>query len=245
MAAWKPGTVDQGPFTVTIPDGLSGKFNVRMGLFQGGGAERALLRGRDNGERSYLAGKLTLDGEKISFQPSERPAQVAGDAALFTHAENGWAAGLHPMDRFLKNTCEVLSPLNELTAQMQMTSHEFLTADQKVQRTLFGQGGNAVSVIVNFGTNAYSCSSKQGGKVELPPHGFLVESPTFTAFYASSWREVAYPIPTLFTLRSLDQQPLARSRQVRIFHAFGDDPIRVGKNIEHVQREAVVNVRAR
>jgi len=43
------------------------------------------------------------------------------------NGDNGWAAGLHPLDRFVKNTHEILSPLNELTAQMRMTKHEFLT----------------------------------------------------------------------------------------------------------------------
>ena len=43
------------------------------------------------------------------------------DGALFTRADHGWAEGLPPLDRFIKNTYEILSPLNELTAQMEMT----------------------------------------------------------------------------------------------------------------------------
>ncbi len=45
------------------------------------------------------------------------------DPALFTRGDQGWAEGLHPLDRFVKNTYEILSPLNELTAQADMTGH--------------------------------------------------------------------------------------------------------------------------
>src|SRR5262249_9495635 len=55
----------------------------------------------------------------------------APDSAVFTRADNGWGEELHPMDRFIKNTCEILSPLNEITAQMPMTGHDFLTPDRK------------------------------------------------------------------------------------------------------------------
>ena len=44
------------------------------------------------------------------------------------------------MDRFVKNTHEILSPLNELTARMRMTQHQFLTPDRKVQQSTFGEG---------------------------------------------------------------------------------------------------------
>ena len=87
--------------------------------------------------------------------PQAPPTPAAGDPALFTRAEGGWAEGLHPVDRFIKNTCEVLCPLNEMTARLPMTGHQFLTPDRKVQRTVFGDGTGAVQVIVNSGTEAY------------------------------------------------------------------------------------------
>ncbi len=163
------------------------------------------------------------------------------DPALFTRADNGWAAGMHSMDRFVKNTYEVLSPLNEITARVPMTGHAFLTPDRKVQRTMFGQGKTAVIVIVNMGDTDYACHSRVGGKLSLPPNGFLIDSPSFAAFYARDWNGRTYEVPTLFTLRSLDARPLDKSRKVRIYHGFGDDQIRVGKSLLHVQREEAVD----
>jgi len=170
-----------------------------------------------------------------------KPAPPQADPALFTRADNGWAAGLHPMDRFIKNTCEVLSPLNELTAQTPMTQHQFLTPDRKVERTVFGESGNAVQVLVNASKTNYVCSSKLGGRLLLPPFGFLVESPTFIAFHALNWNGLRYDSPVMFTLRSIDNQPLSRSHQVRAFHAFGDAHIRLRRSTKAVTREDVVD----
>jgi hypothetical protein len=170
------------------------------------------------------------------------PAPASGkDPALFTRADNGWAAGMHSMDRFVKNTYEVLSPLNELTSRVPMTGHVFLTPDRKVQRTTFGQGRDAVIVVVNAGDADYACDSRAGGKLRLPPNGFLIDSPSFAAFYARDCNGVVYETPTLFTLRSLDSRPLRNSRKVRIYHGFGNDQIRVGKTLLHVQREEMFN----
>jgi len=169
------------------------------------------------------------------------PPSPQADPALFTRADNGWAAGLHPMDRFIKNTYEVLSPLNELTAQTPMTQHQFLTPDRKVERTVFGESGNAVQVLVNASKTNYVCSSKLGGRLLLPPFGFLVESPTFIAFHALNWNGLRYDSPVMFTLRSIDNQPLSRSHQVRAFHAFGDAHIRLRRSTKAVTREDVVD----
>jgi len=162
------------------------------------------------------------------------------DPALFTRAENGWAAELCPLDRFIKNTCEVLSPLNELTAQLPMTEHHFLTPDRKVQQTVFGQGADAVETVINTGTNAFACTARNGDKVLLPPYGFVVESPSFVAFHAVNWGGLDYAQPALFTLRSLDGKPLRESRRVRVYHAFGDERIRWGDVTQSVRREEIV-----
>jgi hypothetical protein len=151
--------------------------------------------------------------------------------------DHGWTEGLHPLDRFIKNTYEVLSPLNELTARMQMTGHQFLTGDHMVQKTSFGQGADAVEVTVNAGKNNYVCTSRLGGKIVLPTFGFVVESSTFVAFHASNWNGLTYTNAPLFTLRSLDGRPLTRSRQVRIYHGFGDEQVRVGRTLHKVVRE--------
>jgi len=172
---------------------------------------------------------------------SRRTERDSGPASPFTSADNGWAEGLHPTDIFIKNTCEVLCPLNELTAQMQMTEHQFLTPDRKVQRSVFGSGAKAVEVIVNGGTNSFVWDSKSYNKVELPPFGFAVASPTFAAFHALSWNGVVYRQPVMFSLRSLDGRALPRSRQVRVFHAFGREQVRVNGNDRQVRTEAVLN----
>jgi hypothetical protein len=164
-------------------------------------------------------------------------APLQADPALFTRANNGWAVGRHKTDRFIKNTCEVLSPLNELTAQMQMTQHEFLTPDRKVERSVFSGGNSEVQAIVNCSQTNFVCASLNGGQVTLPPYGFLVEAPTFVAFHALNWADLRYDRPVLFTLRSLDNQPLSVSHQIRVFHAFGDEHVRLGHSTRTIQRE--------
>ena len=176
-------------------------------------------------------------GSDSPRQASSGGPDVETGAALFTRAKGGWAEGMHPMDRFIKNTCEVLCPLNELTARQQMTRHEFLTPDRKVQRAVFGTATNAIEVVINEGGGPYVCQSSLGGRVELPPFGFLIESATFTAFYASSWNGLKYVSAPLFTLRSLDGQPLGQSRKVRVFHAFGSDQLRRGTETRTIRTE--------
>lgn len=177
------------------------------------------------------------------------PARVAPptpkgphDPALFARAERGWAEGLHPFDRFVKNTYEILSPLNELTSEMQMTQFEFLTPDHQVTRTVFGDGPERCVVVVNNGASAFAWDSAAGGKVNLPPQGFVIDSPTFVAFRALNWNGLAYRSAPLFTLRSLDGKPLAGSKQVRIFHAFGDPRLKLGGSIRSVEKEEIDSV---
>ncbi len=172
-------------------------------------------------------------------EPDAKPQQP-GNAGLFCRADGGWAEGLHRVDRFVKNTYEILSPLNELTSQVPMTRHEFLTPDRKVQRTVFGEGNGAVEVVVNMGNGEQRHRSKLGGEVVLAPYGFLVEAPTFVAFHAQSWNGLRYEAPALFTLRSVDGQPLGRAGKVRVYHGFGEAKIKVGKTVENVGKEAVI-----
>ncbi len=97
---------------------------------------------------------------------------------------------------------------------------------------------------MNSGTGAYVCSSRLGGQVELPPGGFLVEAPAFAAFHASSWAGRRYESSPLFTLRSLDQQPLSQSHRVRVYHAFGGNQISLGKITQAVKTEMVFDPNA-
>jgi hypothetical protein len=77
-------------------------------------------------------------------------------------------------------------------------------------------------------------------KWSYPPYGFVAESRTFAAFHALSYGGLRYDAPAMFTLRSLDNRPLSRSSQVRVYHAFGSDQIRLGKKTLAVPREAIV-----
>jgi hypothetical protein len=174
----------------------------------------------------------------------EPPAPPSGakDPALFVRAENGWAQGMHAYDRFMKNTHEVLSPLNELTGKMPMTRHEFLTADRKAQRSVFSDGKQTVEVVVNMGDADLKWQSKLGGAIELPPYGFLVESPDFVAFRARNWNGRGYAAIPLFTLRSLDGKPLAQSRRIEVFHGFGDAELKMRGGVKTVVREAALEM---
>lgn len=145
------------------------------------------------------------------------------------------------MDRFLKNTHEILSPLNEITSRLPLTQHQFLTADRKVQRSVFGEGDKAVEVVINLGSQQFAHRSRLGGPVRLPPYGFVVEGPSFAAFHALDWNGLHYEQAPLFTLRSLDGNTLSTSQRVRIFHAFGDARLKMGQKEQPVSKEAVLN----
>jgi hypothetical protein len=165
------------------------------------------------------------------------PAPAVVDVGIFARADHGWAEGLHPLDRFVKNTAEILSPLNELTSRDVVTDHEFLTLDRKVQRTTFGA---RVQAIVNGSTRAYAISSKRFGETILPPGGFVIEAPEFVAFLAQKWNGVDYPEAVLFTLRSLDAKPIESSAKLRVYHGFGNTHLRLGGKEFDVQRETIL-----
>jgi len=179
--------------------------------------------------------------KKEAEPPHGKPAAPGTpDLAVFTRADGGWAEGLHPLDAFVKNTYEVLSPLNELTARLPMEEHAFLTADRRVVRSVFGSGAEAVAAVVNFGTEPFRLASRVGGEVVLPAYGFLVEGPTLLAFRASRFGGLDYEDPPLFVLRSLDGRPLAESGRVRVFHGFGPRRIRFRGREWEVAREEVL-----
>ncbi|MBC7236531.1 MAG: hypothetical protein H5T69_11895 [Chloroflexi bacterium] len=159
------------------------------------------------------------------------------DPAAFTRAHNGWAEGMHLWDRFIKNTQEVLGPLNKRVAMVLIERYEFLDNERLVRRTTFANG---VIAIVNGSCRRVQVSTRLGGKVTLPPYGFVVEAPTFVAFYALSWGGMSFEGPALFTLTSLDDKPLSNSRQVRVFHGSGDArlPWRGGR--VEVRRQAIL-----
>ena len=158
---------------------------------------------------------------------------------VFTRGDGGWAEGLHPFDRFVKNTYEILSPLHELTAEAQLTGHRFLSRDRKVQHTIFQGGSGKTEVVVNAGTGNFRWSSKSGGEITLPPNGFLIESPAFVAFHALEWNGISYSAAAapLFTLRSMDGKPLENSASVRVYHGFGDASLRFRGTTRKIKKE--------
>ena len=240
---WQPGELKDGPFTVTVPPGVDGTFDIRIGLFSTLGDPRARLKAVDDGEGRVVIGRVKIAGDAVEFLPPDAkaaPVAVAGDPALFVRADGGWADGMHPYDRFTKNTYELLSPLNELTSRTTITRHEFLTPDRTVRRTVFGEGEGAVAVTVNLGAAPFEASSKLGGKVVLPANGLLVDSPMFVAFHATSFGGINYERATLFTLRSLDGRPLAESKKIRVFHGFGDPRIQLRGAAVKVEKEQIV-----
>ncbi|MBM3476148.1 MAG: hypothetical protein FJX75_22995 [Armatimonadetes bacterium] len=232
-ATWQPGeTVEVGPLSVEIPEGQQGTFAVMIGLLDEGGGRQALqgLRGA-NGR--YHIGNVTLDNDKITFEAVDPSG--AQPERCFARADNGWAQDLNETDRFIKNTYQVLSPLNRLTANTPMTDHEFVSADPRVERSRFGDD---VEIVANYGPGVH-----KEGSVELPQYGFLVRSPTLWAFHATRFGGVTYSPSAMFVVEALDDKPITNSAKVRIYHAFGDAKISIGGKTFEVAREAEVNVR--
>jgi hypothetical protein len=161
-------------------------------------------------------------------------------ASCFCRADNGWAEGMCRMDIFLKNTHEAAGPLHEMTARSRITGHEFLNPGMTAQKIVFD--GN-VEVVINETDGAFAYRSRSGGEVVLPRYGFLIESPTFIAFHALSWSGLEYRNPVLFTLRSLDGEPIGSSRRIRVYHGFGDSKLRLGCQEFGVERESLVGIR--
>jgi putative endopeptidase len=152
---------------------------------------------------------------------------------LWSRGDGGWPERLCAEDRVIKNTWEVLSPLNRLVAQRPLASHEFLTPDRLVARTRFGDATITV---------AYGQPARVGDNI-LPACGFIVESPSYVAFCATRYNGLDYAQPALFTVRSLDGRPIGESSKVRIYHGFGDARIRLAGKEFQVRRESVVPVK--
>lgn len=225
---WEPGRViDDGPHVVTVPPGFDEPAEVYLGMLRNG--ERIPLGNLAQEGGRYHVGTLTVNGNEVRFEP----APIARVTELWSRGDGGWGEKLCPTDRVIKNTWEVLSPLNTITAEVPLTSHQFLTPDRRLQRTRFGD----VTITV-----AYEKPARIGAHT-VPAYGFVVESPRFVAFCATRYNGVDYRTPTLFTARSLDGKPIAQSGKVRIYHGFGDRRIRLAGKTFTVAREAVVRVR--
>jgi Family of unknown function (DUF5696) len=160
------------------------------------------------------------------------------DPAVFTRAHNGWAEGMCLWDRFMKNTHEVLGPLNALTAESLIERYDWLDPQRLIRKTTFA---NRVTAVVNGSDSDYTVDSALGGQVCLPPYGFLVEAEPFIAFHARSWGNRPFDgRSALFTLTSLDGSPLTQSRRVRVYHGFGDSQLAWRGSVADVRREEIL-----
>ena len=92
-----------------------------------------------------------------------------------------------------------------------------------------------MNITVNYGAADYATP-----RSVLPQYGFLVESPTLVAFHARGYGGLKYAEPALFVIRSLDGKPLASSRQVRIYRAFGDNRVEFRGKVVEVETEKLI-----
>ncbi|MBN2451638.1 MAG: hypothetical protein JXR77_14715 [Lentisphaeria bacterium] len=90
------------------------------------------------------------------------------------------------MIEIYRNTCK----LHEVLADQEMMSHEFLTPDRQVQRTVFRDG---TVCTVNFGAEAFSVADMPGtrGKAVLRCNDFLVKGPVVEQWRLTSAGESA------------------------------------------------------
>ena len=228
-AGWQAGAViEDGPHRVEVPAEFNGPAEIRVGFLSPGGERLALAHLRGDGGR-YLLGTVDVSPQGITCNP----ATLGAATELWSRGDGGWGESLGPTDRVIKNTWEVLSPLNLITAERPLDRHEFLNPERSLQQTRFGD----LTVTVSYGQAA------EVGAARVPPYGFVIESPQFVAFCASRYNGIDYATPTLFTARSLDGKPLLESAQVRVYHGFGEPRLRLGQKTLEVPREAVVDLR--
>ena len=192
---------------------------------------RHALRGLAGASGRYKIGTVTVAGDKITFEPHD-PASPGTDD-VFGRGDGGWGQNLIETDRVIKNTYEVCSALNRLTANTPMTAHEFVSTEPRVERSEFGE----FEITVNYGPGSYEMQD-----VELPPNGFFVHSPRFWAMHVTHLGSVEYDPSAMFVVESLDEKPVTQSTKMRIFHAFGDPHIRIAGKAFEVEREAEVAV---
>jgi hypothetical protein len=70
-SSWKVGKTKDGRDTVGIPDGLTGVFEIRMGLYDVSSGDRAELNGKADDELRVKVGKIKVANGKVTFIPNE------------------------------------------------------------------------------------------------------------------------------------------------------------------------------
>jgi hypothetical protein len=197
----------------------------------------------EKAEAPYADGPdaANADGSgKVNTRVPDKAYSRVPDKALYTRGHNGWGRDLCLLDRFIKNTYELLIPLNLITTHERITSVKFLDGGSyKVRETLFG---DAARVVTNQSASAFTVDSAPGGKVTLPPYGVLIECGSFIGFSALSFGGMEYESPVLFTLTAADGKPLTISKEIRVFHGFGSEKLRFRGAGWSVDREEVIKI---
>ncbi len=88
------------------------------------------------------------------------------------------------MQKRLLQSYRVTCKLHEQIAFDEMLSHEWLTTDRDVQRTVFGRTrakAGTTEVIVNFGEKPFGLT-RNGQKFTLPQYGFYAQGPNITQY---------------------------------------------------------------
>jgi len=225
-STWREGervSAETGP--IELPLGDDAVWEVQVGTHRGG--IRYGLEGLAGSDGRTTIARIRCERGVLTLEPPEWTAR----ADCFARADGGWARGLHASDRLIKNTFELLSPLHRLIVGCPMTDHRFLGANRSVEQTEYGD----VRVTVNYGPGDH-----HAGSAVLPPFGVLIESPTFVGFHATRYAGVDYPGGALFTVRSLDGEPLASSELARVYHGFGPTRIAFANKEHDVERERVL-----
>ena len=88
---------------------------------------------------------------------------------MWANAQGSWLKDRQVFLRTYRNTCK----LHEQIAGEEMLTHEFVTPDRAVQRTMFSSG---TEVVVNFGDQVRQVTVK-GKAFLLPKNGFAVRGP--------------------------------------------------------------------
>lgn len=206
-SSWKVGEIVlDGPHIVHVPEDASGLFHIMVGLLDDGA--RVDMQGVSGVGGRYHIGAVSISDSEIKLVPF---TDSGLDFLFFAHNDDSTLS--NATDRFIKNTYEILSPLNQITAYVPMTQHEFLTSDRRVERTQFDD----VSITVNYGEKPYRTRN-----AVLPRWGFLVESPTFIAFHGVGYRGISFSKPAMFVVRSKDGRPLRSSDSIHVYRAFGN-----------------------
>ena len=229
--SWKAGDViEDGPYTVIVPSGKTGRFAVSIMLTKDG--NRQVLNGENDSYNRYVIGYVNVfaDGT-MSFE--DAGSVINENYNVFARNDNGWGSekNLGPQDTQIKNSWEVLSYLNRITAETPMTDHKYLNEDGTVELSVFRD----VKIVVNFGKGNFEWNG-----VQLPQYGFYVDSPSYIAFYANNYEGNEYPDGALFTVRSEDGKEISQSEKIRIYHGFGNSKITVNGKQYEVASEMVV-----